>query len=389
MRIPDTLAIVLAGGAGSRLGALTEHRAKPALPVAGTYRLIDISLSNLAHSHITNVWLAEQYRPWALNDHLSAGRPWDLDRNHGGLQVIAPFEGGNGAGFARGNSDTLQRQRDRIAASKADLVLVLSADHLYTMNFLDMVGTHNDLGADLTILTTEVAEDPSRYGVVQVAEDRRVTRFDYKPDAPEGKVVATEVFLYSADALVDALDALTAEHGRLGDYGEDLVPWFVQHRTTVEHRHTGYWMDVGTLQSYWTAHLQLLDGDGATLDDPNWPIYSAQPQALPARIGSAARITESLISPGAVVDGTVHHSVIGPGAVIEAGAVVRDSVVLNGAHLVPGVELTNCVVDLDARVDRAGARGSERGITLIGADGLVAERIDFDPAATLPTGFGR
>lgn len=387
MRIPKTLAIVLAGGQGSRLGALTQKRAKPALPVAGTYRLIDISLSNLAHSHINRVWLTQQYLPHSLNDHLSQGRPWDLDRNHGGLQIIAPFEGGAGEGFAEGNSDTLYRQRQRIAEAAPELVLVLSADHLYTMNFLDVISTHLDRNAKLTIVTTRVDESVSRYGVVQVDDAGRVTGFDYKPDKPEGNLIAAEVFCYSTDALLAAFDELGGKSGGLGDYGEDLVPWFVEHQATYEHRHTGYWMDMGTLQSYWTAHLQLLDGDGATLDDPQWAIYSAQPQLLPAMVEGTGRISRSLLSAGSHVAGQVDHSVIGTRVVVEPGAIVRDSVILDGVHIGAGVELTNCIVDVGAQLTRAGRRGSAGQITLIGDDGLIADKVKLDRSAILPRDF--
>lgn len=388
MRIPRTLALVLAGGRGSRMGALTDSRAKPALPVAGTYRLIDVSLSNLVHSHITDVRLVEQYLPHSLNDHLSRGRPWDLDRNQGGLQLVAPFEGGAGEGFAQGNSDTLHRQRHLIEASGADLVLVLSADQLYTLNFLDVIGTHIDRRAELTMVTTTVPEVASRYGVVEVSESGEVTGFQYKPDEPSGHLVSAEIFLYSTDALLDAFDALTADGGRLGDYGEDLVPHLVGRGRTYEHRLTGYWMDLGTLQSYWTAHLQILDGDGATLDDPDWPIYSAQRQLMPARIEGTARIDRSLISPGARIEGRVEHSVIGPRVVVEAGATVTDSVLLDGVRVGTGVELSRCLVDADAEILRPGPRGSDGHLTLIGPDGQVAERAPLDLGSRLPRGFG-
>lgn len=387
MRIPKTLALVLAGGRGSRMAALTEARAKPALPIAGTYRLIDVSLSNLVHSHVTDVRIVEQYLPRSLNDHLRRGRPWDLDRNERGLEVVVPFEGGRGEGFAHGNSDTLHRQRDLIADSGADLVLVMSADHLYTLNFLDVIDTHLDKRAELTMVTTAIDEEASRYGVVQVKENGVVADFDYKPEHPRGNLVSAEIFLYTAEALLDAFDDLTAGGESLGDYGEDLVPWFVGRGRTYEHRLTGYWMDLGTLQSYWTAQLQLLDGEGATLDDPDWPIYSAQPQLMPARVEGSARIDRSLVSPGARVEGVVEHSVLGPRVVVEEGASVRDSVLLDGVHVAAGVELSGCIVDAGAQVQRPGPRGTADHVTLIGADGRVAEREALDRTARLPRDF--
>ena len=387
MHIPRTLALILAGGKGSRLKSLTEERVKPALPVGGTFRLIDIALSNLAHSHLSDVGLIEQFLPHALNEYLSAGRPWDLDRNHGGLQVLLPFEGGPGEGFATGNADSIHRHRTFIRKHGTDHVLILSADHLYTMNFLDVLDTHVDEDADLTIVTTLIAEKASRYGVVQVDEDGRVTRFDYKPEHPEGNLVTTEVFLYKTEALLDALDLLKERDGELGDYGEQLVPWFVEHKKVVEHRHDGYWLDLGTIQSYWTANLQLLDGDGATLDDPTWRIYSALPQLPPARVVDTAEVRNAMLSSGCRVEGTVIHSVIGAGVTVHEGATVTDSVVLDGATIGPGVSLINCIVSIGAEVTGGSIRGSAEHVTLIGPDGLVDEREPLDQEAELPRGF--
>lgn len=372
MRIPKVLALVLAGGKGSRLGALTQRRVKPALPVAGTYRLIDISLSNLVHSHIADVWLVQQYLPHSLNQHLANGRPWDLDRSHGGLQVLPPFEGAKGEGFAQGNTDSLYRQVEQIRAFDPDLVLVLSADHLYTINFLDVVDTHQAKDAALTMVVTEVSEDPSRYGVVQVDDDGLVTGFDYKPEEPDGTLVTGEMFLFDTALLVEALETLAAQ-GDLEDYGHDLVPYFLRHHRVAAHRLDGYWMDLGTLRSYWTAHMQLIDGDGAVLDDPDWPILSAQPQLLPARVYASARVVDSLVSAGAEVSGTVQHSVVGPNVVIEAGAVVRNSVLLDGVVVKAGAELQQVIVDIGAVVPGRAIGGPDR-VTLIGADGTVDSR---------------
>lgn len=387
MHIPKTLAVILAGGKGSRLGELTEHKVKPALPMAGTYRLIDVSMSNLMHSHISDVWVVQQYLPHSLNVHLANGRPWDFDRTHGGLHVLPPFQGADGEGFAQGNSDSLYRQRDLIREFNPDLVLVLSADHLYTINFLDVIDTHVREHADLTVVTTEVDEDASRYSVVQTNAQGAVVDFQYKPEQPAGNLVAGEMFLFRADSLLEALDVVHDQNEGLSDYGEDLLPWFVANRTVVEHRLDGYWMDLGTLQSYWTAHMQILDDDGATLDDPHWPILSAQPQMLPARVAESAQISHCMIAAGSRVEGTAEHSVVGTGAVIEEGAVVRNSVLLDGVHVGSGVVLENVIADVGAQITGGQKRGTANGVTLIGEDGLVAVAEDFDRSAVLPRGF--
>lgn len=370
MQGSKALAVILAGGKGSRLRALTEDRVKPALRFAGTYRLIDVALSNLASSGLTDVWIIEQYLPHSLNEHLSNGRPWDLDRNRGGLQILAPFTGATGEGFAEGNSDSLWRHRARIAASGADVVLVLSADHLYTADLGAVVDEHVESGADLTIVTTRTAGDASQHAVVESDDEGVVTGFDYKPDEPRTDVVATEIFCFTTGELTGALERLHEELDGLGDYGEDLVPWFVEHRSTRAVELDGYWTDMGTLASYWRAHMELLDGTGVELDDPVRPIFSAQPQLVPARVAASGQVAESLLSPGSRVAGTVRHSVVGPGAVVEEGAEVLDCVLLDRVHVAAGTRLEGCVVDEGARLEAIDL-GDASSVTLVDADGGV------------------
>ncbi|WP_108719767.1 glucose-1-phosphate adenylyltransferase family protein [Miniimonas sp. S16] len=375
------LCVILAGGKGSRLGVLTDHRVKPSLRVAGSYRLIDVALSNVANSGLSDVWIVEQYLPHSLNQHLSGGRPWDLDRIHGGLHLLAPFTGATGEGFAEGNSDSLWRHRERIAGFEPDLVVVLSADHLYALDVRDVVATHERHGAALTMVTTRTDADPSDHGVVVTDDEGVVTEFAYKPDEPADDLVAVEVFCFDGPALLEALDLLHERLGGLGDYGEDLVPYFVAQHRTVEHRLEGYWRDMGTPESYWIAHQQFLDGTGARLDDPAWPVRSAQPQLLPARVLAGAQVADSLLAPGSHVAGTVRRSVVGPGVVVEAGAVVEESVLLDGVHVASGVTLRRCLVDDGARLAQPGVVGEADAVTVIGPDGQVDASVAGDPSA--------
>ncbi|TGO04138.1 Glucose-1-phosphate adenylyltransferase [Serinibacter arcticus] len=346
---------------------------KPALRVAGSYRLIDVALSTIAHSGLDDVWIAEQYLPHSLNAHLANGRPWDLDRARGGLQILAPFEGGEGEGFAHGNSDTLWRHHERLREFGAECVIVLSADHLYTLDLLEVVATHARHDAELTMVTTRTDEDPSSYSVVEAAPDGVVTDFAYKPEDPAGDLVAAEVFCFDAALLVDALEELHEREDGLGDYGEDLVPWFVARGRTVEHRLEGYWMDMGTPETYWRAHMQLIDGDGARLDDPARPVLSAQPQLPPARVERGAEVVDALLSAGCTVAGEVRRSVVGPGAVVEAGAVVEDSVLLDGVRVGPGVHVRRCIVDEATTLTEPGTHGGSDRVTVLGpADGAPA-----------------
>ncbi|NKX55725.1 glucose-1-phosphate adenylyltransferase family protein [Arthrobacter mobilis] len=386
---PKILAMILAGGPGGRLGALTDRRSKPSLPVGGHYRMIDIPLSNLAHSKIADVWVVEQYLPFSLNDHVANGRPWDLDRTDGGLRILPPYQGAAGEGFAEGNADALHRQAGLVRDFNPDLVLVLSADHLYRLDYRDVVDTHYEAGADLTMVTTKVGGDVSRYSVVEV-EGGRVTGFEYKPEQPKTDLVAAEVFLYNADVLLETMDRLAAENGEgLKDYGDVLVPHLVEHATVAEHRHDGYWRDLGTIPSFWEAHMQLLDGTGFNLQEQGWPVRTASPQLMPAFVASAARIEGSLVSAGSTVHGTVVRSVVGPGAVVEEGAVVRDSVLLHGVRVEAGAELVRTVADDRAMVGRNAKVGGDGDITVLGQDSKVAAGTSVAAGEQLEPDSGR
>nr|CAA9270384.1 Glucose-1-phosphate adenylyltransferase [uncultured Armatimonadetes bacterium] len=372
-----TLTIILAGGAGSRLGALTEHRAKPVMPFAGTYHLIDFALSNCMHSGLSDVWVVEQYQPHSLNEHLANGRPWDLDRTYGGLVVLPPFSGAEGEGFAEGNADALYRHKAFIERFAPDIVLVLSADHVYKLDYRAVIARHRERDAEVTMVVTEVEEDAGRFGVVQADGDDRVTDFAYKPDEPRGNLVTTEVFAYDTRALLEVLDELAAEgengeEGRedniasLKDFGDRLLPRLVERGRAHAYRFDGYWRDVGTLPAYWQAHQDLLAPEPALrLDDEGWPILTYGVQRPPARIHARARIDNSLVSPGCVVRGEVVRSVLAPGVVVEEGAVVRDSILLHEAVIQAGARVERAIVDEGACVAE-GARGAGAGeITVI------------------------
>ena len=382
---PRILTLVLAGGVGSRLEVLTDRRAKPALPYAGSFRLIDVPLSNALHSNLTDVWVIEQYQPHSLNEQLANGRPWDLDRTQGGLRVLPPYEGGDEDGFAQGNADAIYQHRTLIREFEADLILVLSADHIYHLDYRDVIDRHREGGADLTMVTTEVPqEEASRFGVVEVAEDGRVADFAYKPDEPSAGRVTTEVFLFDALMLMDTLDELAEEGGELEDYGDALVPRFVEHGRTLHFPLEGYWRDVGRVDSYWQGHMDLLgDAPSFELDCPDWPLRTRELQRLPARIRDGAEVQNSLLAPGADVRGTVVRSVLGPGARVEAGAVVQDAVLLPDAHVKAGAEVYTAVLDERSVVGEKATVGAKQEgdapeITLVGmeADVTGGQRVE-------------
>ena len=367
------LAIVQAGGAGGRMDVLTLERAKPALPVAGSYELIDFPLSNLVNSGLEDVWLSVQYQAAALEDQVVNGRPWDLDRTRGGLRLLVPQQGTGSMddeGFARGNADELYRLRDDIRRSGADLVLVMSADHIYRLDYRDVVRTHLESNAELTLVVTDISdrygEDAADHAVVESDADGRVTGFAYKPDQPATTMVATEVFCYRADVLVEVLEELHREQATtatsdreagdsgLGDFGDLLVPTLVDRGHTVVHRLEQYWRDLGQPHHYLNAHLELARRE-TDLFEKGWPVRSQQPQREPAYVADGAVVADSLLAPGTVVGGRVTGSVLGPGVVVEEGAEVVESVVFADTVVRAGARVERTIVDSGCDL-REGAR---------------------------------
>lgn len=387
----DTLVMVMAGGEGGRLEPLTAERAKPVTPVAGTLRLIDIPLSHAMHAGLGDVWVVHQYRPHGLAEYLRNGRPWDLDRSRGGLLLLGPSTGDAGAGWHEGNADAIWRHRTAIAEMAPRDVLVVSADHLYRMDWAEVLDDHREGGADLTMVTTEVeGDDPARFGVVQAAGDGRVTGFAYKPERPEGRLVTTEVFAYRAEALLDSLGDLAREAGDegLSDFGHGLVPRLVAAGAVREHRHRGYWRDVGTIPSYWRAHRDLLrDPDLLHLDDAQAPFVGGDDPRAAVRLARGARVEDALVSPGCRIAGEVVRSVLAPGVVVGEGASVRDAVLLQDVVVAPGASVAGAIVDMRATIGTgarvgapAGDHASREQLVLVEMEGVV------HPGATVPPG---
>jgi glucose-1-phosphate adenylyltransferase len=353
------LALILAGGKGGRLGLLTEERAKPVVPFAGFYRLIDFALSNCLHSGLSDVWVIEQYELHSLNEHLSNGRPWDLDRTYGGLQILPPFENdresNNEGGFAHGNADAIVRHQKLITEFNPDILLVLSADHIYKMDFREVLETHLEKKAAVTMVTTKVppGESASRFGVVKANKNGQITDFDYKPEQPKSDVITTEVFIYDAKILLKTLKELTAGNKEIKDYGHELIPKLVKEKAVFEHRHDGYWRDVGTIKSYWQSQMDLLDEQTKfEFEDVDWTILTKAAQIIPAFIFKSGKLNNSLISQGCKVLGTVEHSILSDNVTIEKNAKIRDSIILPNAVIEEGVELEKTIVDEGVKVTK-------------------------------------
>jgi glucose-1-phosphate adenylyltransferase len=377
------LVLVLAGGAGSRLELLTQTRAKPAVPFGGHYRLVDVVLSNCHHSGLSHVWLTQQTNPVSLTDHLNGGRPWDLDRTWGGLLVLAPRQDkdtGKG-GFASGTADVLWRHTELVRQFAPEVLVVVSSDAVYALDYEQVVRGHLEADADVTMVTVRVQSgDASRYGVVQVDEGR-VTDYAYKPEEPASDLVSNEVFAFTPGPVLDLLDELGAAAGQdgLSDLGDDLLPRLVERGRAREHRFEGYWRDLGTIEAYWSAHMDLLDADPPfDPGDRDWPLLTVGGDRRAARVHADARLDDALLSPGCDVAGSVRRSVLSPDVVVEAGAEVVDSVLLFGAVVRSGARVQRAVLDEGVEVGPGRTVGGNGDLTVVGR----GERVDGD----LPAG---
>lgn len=402
----SVLAIVLAGGQGSRMDVLTERRAKPTLPFGGVHSLLDIAMSNVTNSGLTEAWVVVQYHASSFDPVLAHGRPWDLDRNVGGLRVIPPQQGlgEDEGGMATGNADALYRIRSLIQAHGADHVLVLSADHVYRLDHREVLAHHLDAGAECTVVTTTIGRSEAGHHTLVDVRDGRVTGVHHKPDEPAHETVASEVFLYDTAVLLEALDELHARLSGdaadgdtgLGDFSEHLLPELVGRGKVVGYELPGYWRDLGRPSAYLRAHLDLIDDRLDILDSPSWPIRTATPQGTAGRVVKGAVVEESLIGDGCRVAGTVKRCVLGPGVVVEAGAVVHDSVLMAGVQVRAGAHVGWSIVDDRARVmpeasvGRVQAPRGERllseQVTLVGMDALVQTGARVAPGAHVAPG---
>ena len=404
-RSPKILGIVQAGGKGSRMDVLTRERAKPAIPYGGSFQLIDFALSNLSNSGIPDVWVSVQFAASSLDRHLAGGRPWDLDRTTGGYRRLVPEEGRAGAieGFSSGNVDDLLQLMPQITELGPDVVVVMSADQVYRLNVRAVVEQHLAKGAELTVVTVEIPlEDAQHKAVVDVDEDGRVTGVEDKPDEPAHGVVAAEVFVYDAAALLRELDSLRRDRATedpgltegLGDFADGLVPRFIERGSAYAFALSGYWRDLGRPSVYLEAHRELLQGRVDVFDDRRWPIRTHFPELRPAMVSAGAVVEDSLLTAGVEVAGTVRRSVLGPGCVIEAGAVVQDCVLMDDVVVRAGAVLTACVVDHRCRIGSDATVGAEPAqwpptdeeVVLIGRESQISPGQAIEAGARLEPG---
>lgn len=343
----SVFALILAGGESRYLSTLVEPRPTAAMPFGGKYRIIDFTLSNCANSGISDVAVLTQYRPHSLNDHIGSGRPWDLDRTRGGIHLWQPYRGRSDQGWQRGTADALYQNRNFIADSGADTLLVLSGDHIYKQDYRLMLRQHEESGADATIAVRTVPpEDASRFGIVKTGDANRVVEFHEKPRSFVGTMASMGVYAFKTDLLLETLDLDAADPQSEHDFGRNIIPLLVRERVVNSYEFDGYWDDVGTIPAYWQTNLALLsDQPALDLYDRHWTIYTRSEERPPVKVSTTAYTEQSLLSNGCVVGGTVINSVLSPGVIVEAGAEVRDSVIMNDTVIQAGARVTRCILD--------------------------------------------
>ena len=339
------IAMLLAGGQGSRLGVLTSRVAKPAVAFGGKYRIIDFPLSNCINSGVDTVGVLTQYQPLKLNAHIGIGIPWDLDRNIGGVTVLPPYEKSENSEWYTGTANAIYQNLNYMETYHPEYVLILSGDHIYKMDYEVMLEYHKANNADVTIATMAVPwEEASRFGVVITDENSRIQEFEEKPAKPRSNLASMGIYIFSWNALKEALTTLSHVPGC--DFGKHIIPYCHEKGERIfAYEYSGYWKDVGTLGSYWEANMELVDIIPVfNLYEEYWKIYTKNEALPPQYVSADASIERSIIAEGCTICGEVHHSVIGAGVTVEKGAIVRDSIIMQGCVIEEGAVIEKAIL---------------------------------------------
>ena len=387
----ECVAMLLAGGQGSRLYALTQDMAKPAVPYGGKYRIIDFPLSNCTNSGIDTVGVLTQYQPLVLNDYIGNGQPWDLDRLHGGVHVLPPYQTSLGASWYEGTANAIYQNMSFIERYDPEYVIVLGGDHIYKMDYSKMVDFHKKNNADLTIAVQEVSlEEATRLGIMTCDSDMRVVDFTEKPKEPKSTLASMGIYVFTWKKLKEYLIENENANNGSKDFGKDIIPSMLDKKENLfAYTFDGYWKDVGTLDSLWEANMDLLS-PSVPLDlyDNEWKIYTRNNNMPPQYIGSTAEVENSMIAEGSTINGKVDFSIIFAGAKIEEGATVNYSIVMPGTVIKSGavVEYSivgeDCVVHENAKIGLSPETVENRdewGIAVIGHNADISEGAEVLP----------
>lgn len=347
----DCVAMILAGGQGSRLGALTKNVAKPAVPFGGKYRIIDFPLSNCVHSGIDTVGVLTQYQPLELNTYIGNGNPWDLDRSHGGAYVLPPYQSAKAGEWYKGTANAIYQNLSFLEGFNPKNVLILSGDHIYKMHYGQMLKAHKDSGAAATIAVMPVPwEEASRFGIMNVDETGAIVEFEEKPAEPKSNLASMGIYIFDYQILKKYLTDDERDPESDNDFGKNIIPAMLNNgEKMVSYRFEGYWKDVGTIQSLWEANMDLIDDPPKfDINDRRWSIYSRNMALAPHYVGKGAKIANSTVTEGCSISGTINHSVIFGGVEVGSGTQITDSVIMPGAKIGDNVVIDKCVIGSEA-----------------------------------------
>ena len=389
------VAMLLAGGQGSRLYTLTQKLAKPAVPFGGKYRIIDFPLSNCVNSGIDTVGVLTQYQPLVLNEYLGNGRPWDLDRLDGGLYTLPPYQKSSGSDWYTGTANAIYQNINFIERYNPEHVLILSGDHIYKMDYTKMLQHHEKMGADCTIAVIEVPmEEASRFGIMNTKPDTQIFEFEEKPKEPKSNLASMGVYIFRWDKLRQYLMDDEADPNSSNDFGKNIIPaMLANHEKMYAYAFEGYWKDVGTIDSLWEANMDLLaPSDPLALYDPAWKIYSRNPCQPPHFVADTAHVENSLITEGCKVAGEIDFSVLFAGVTVEEGAVVKDSIIMPGSVVKSGalvqyaIIAENTVIGENAKVGERPALMEDKsqwGVAVVGNGVTVGKNAVVPPKAMI------
>ncbi len=391
----ECVAMLLAGGQGSRLGVLTHSMAKPAVPYGGKYRIIDFPLSNCINSGIDTVGVLTQYQPLVLNDYIGSGDPWDLDRIHGGVHLLPPYQQMTGTNWYKGTANAIYQNIKFIDQFNPEYVLILSGDHIYKMDYSNMIRAHREAEADCTIAVLEVPmEEASRFGIMNADENGMIYEFEEKPPQPKSNKASMGIYVFSWQQLRHYLIEDENNPDSENDFGKNIIPAMLNDKKRMyAYPFEGYWKDVGTIDSLWESNLDLLRPNvELDLSDPKWRIYSRTRATAPHYLGNGADVQNSIVTEGCVIDGRVEFSVLFSEVTVEEGAVVHDSIVMPGAVIKKGAKVEyaivgeNCEIGENARIGRRPEEMSDIdkwGIAVVGSELKVGANASVKPKTML------
>ncbi len=371
--------MLLAGGQGSRLYALTNNIAKPAVAFGAKYRIIDFPLSNCINSGIDTVGVLTQYQPLELNEYIGNGQPWDLDRSFGGVHILSPYQAKKKSSWFEGTANAIYQNMQFMKKYNPDYVLILSGDHIYKMDYAAMIKAHKATGADCTIAAIEVPiNEASRFGILNTNPDGSIYEFEEKPKVPKSNLASMGIYVFTASKLFRYLEADEKNPDSSKDFGKDVLPAMLNAGEKMySYRFNGYWKDVGTISSLWESNMDLL-GEAPAFDvgDQNWKIHSRNPLAPPEYIGETAVVDNSLVALGCEIEGTVINSVLATGVVVERGALVKDSVIMADTIVKQNAKVEYSIIDENVKVEENAVVGKPRakgvGIAVLGRDITIA-----------------